>query len=92
MERSVIAVNCVAFIVLFVGFAIPIKIPNQLSTAVSILSTALLFFSIWFIDKQQQRKEQWNEILMLSLIGKNTNQNTIPVEETENGQAENGNP
>lgn len=92
MERVVIVINCAAFIVLFVGFAIPIQIPSQLSTAVSILSTALLFLSIWFVDKQQQRKEQWNEVLMLSLIGKNANQNPIQVEEAENGQAENGNP
>ena len=92
MERTVIVINCVAFIVLFVGFAIPIQIPSQLSTAVSILSTALLFLSIWFVDKQQKRKEQWNEVLMLSLIGKNANQNPIQVEEAENGQAENGNP
>ena len=92
MERAVIAINCVAFIVLFVGFAIPISIPDQLSMAVSILSTALLFLSIWFVDKQQQRKEQWNEVLMLSLIGKNANQNPIQVEETENGQATHGNP
>lgn len=92
MERAVTAINCVAFMVLFVGFAIPIKIPDQLSTAVSILSAALLFLSIWLVDKQQQRKEQWNEVLMLSMIGKNTNQNTIPVEESEDGQAENGNP
>lgn len=92
MERTVIVINCVAFIVLFVGFAIPIQIPSQLSAAVSILSTALLFLSIWFVDKQQQRKEQWNEVLMLSLIGKNANQNPIQVEEAENGQTENGNP
>lgn len=92
MERAVIAINCVAFMVLFVGFAIPITIPDQLSTAVSILSTALLFLSIWLVDRQQQRKEQWNEVLMLSLIGKNTTPNTILVEEPENGQAENANP
>ena len=92
MERAVIAINCVAFMVLFVGFAIPITIPDQLSTAVSILSTALLFLSIWLVDRQQKRKEQWNEVLMLSLIGKNTTPNTILVEEPENGQAENGNP
>ena len=91
MERVVIPINCVASMVLFVGFAIPIKIPDQLSTAVSILSTALLFLSIWLVDKQQQRKEQWNEVLMLSLIGKNANQNPIQVEEAENGQTENGN-
>lgn len=90
MERVVIAINCVAFIVLFVGFAIPIKIPDQLSTAVSILSTALLFLSIWFIDRQQQRKEQWNEVLMLSLIGKNANQNTTSIEESKDKQTESG--
>ena len=83
MERVVIPINCVASMVLFVGFAIPIKIPDQLSTAVSILSTALLFLSIWLVDKQQQRKEQWNEVLMLSLIGKNANQNPIQVDEAE---------
>ncbi|MCI9253366.1 MAG: hypothetical protein HFI58_00800 [Lachnospiraceae bacterium] len=92
IERAVIVINCVAFIVLFVGFAIPMSIPDQVSMAVSILSTALLFLSIWFVDKQQQRKEQWNEVLMLSLIGKNANQNPIQVEEAENGQTENGNP
>ena len=85
IERAVIVINCVAFIVLFVGFAIPMSIPDQVSMAVSILSTALLFLSIWFVDKQQQRKEQWNEVLMLSLIGKNANQNPIQVEEAENG-------
>ena len=92
MERVVIAINCLAFMVLFVAFAIPIQIPSQLNTAVSILSTALLFLSIWFVDKQQQRKEQWNEVLMLSLICKNANQNPVQVEEQQNGQAENGNP
>ncbi len=92
MERIVVLINCIAFSVLFVGFAIPLKMPDQLSTVVSILSTALLFLSIWFVDKQQQRKEQWNEILMLSLIGKNTNQNTVSVEEIPSGQTENGNP
>lgn len=91
MERVVITINCVAFMVLFVGFAIPIQIPSQLNTAVSILSTALLFLSIWFVDKQQQRKEQWNEVLMLSLIGKNANKNPVQVEEKQNGQTENGN-
>lgn len=92
MERVILVINCAAFIVLFAGFAIPIQIPSQLSTAVSILSTALLFLSIWFVDKQQLRKEQWNEVLMLSLIGKNANQNPIQVEESENGQTTHGNP
>lgn len=81
MERVVITINCVAFMVLFAGFAIPMQISDQLSTAVSILSTALLFFSIWFVDKQQQRKEQWNEILMLFLISKNVDQSSVQIKE-----------
>lgn len=92
MERVATITNCVAFIVLFVGFTIPIQIPYQISTAVSILSTALLFLSIWLFNKQQQRKEQWNEVLMLSLISKKNDQNPVPIEEQQEEPTGNENP
>lgn len=61
-----------AFIVLFLAFVIPLNISEKVGTSIAILSTSLLFFSIWIVDKQQHRKEQWNEVLMVSLMNKNT--------------------
>lgn len=85
---------CVSFVILFVVFVIPLNISDKIGTSVTILSSALLFFSIWITDKQQERKSQWDEVRMIGMITKNaTPKSEAPADmEEENGQAKNGNP
>ena len=75
------ALNCLAFAVLFIGLVVPITIPENIGAAVAILSAALLFFSLWLLEKQKRRKEQWEELKMLGLAMHHKD-NTEP-EETE---------
>lgn len=58
----------VAFIVLFLSFVIPINISEKVGTSVTVLSSSLLFFSIWLVDKQQDRKAQWNEVQIAAML------------------------
>lgn len=83
MERVATVISCFAFIVLFVGFAIPTEIPQQISTTASISSTAVLFLSIWLFNKHQERKEQWDDVLMLSLINKKASSNSSQTREQQ---------
>ena len=57
-----------AFVILFVGFVVPLNIGARISSAITVTSTGLLFLSLWFVEKQRRRKEQWNEVLMLNLM------------------------
>lgn len=88
LERVATIISCFAFIVLFVGFAIPTEIPQQISTAASILSTALLFLSIWSFNKHQERKKQWDDVLMLSFINKKASPNPSPTHEQQEEHSE----
>lgn len=58
----------VAFIILLLGFAAPISISEKVGTNVTILSSSLIFLSIWLVDKQQERKEQWNEVQIAAIL------------------------
>lgn len=83
----------VAFIVLFLSFVIPISISEKVGTSVTVLSSSLLFFSIWIVDKQQDRKAQWNEVQVAAMLIKNNSnaQTVIKTDvEVQDGQAENG--
>ena len=85
----------VAFIVLFLSFVIPISISEKVGTSVTVLSSSLLFFSIWVVDKQQDRKAQWNEVQVAAMLIKNNSSTQTVIKadvEVQNGQAENGDP
>lgn len=62
----------VAFIILLLAFAAPINISEKVGTSVTILSSSLLFLSIWLMDKQQERKAQWNEVQIAAMLLKDT--------------------
>lgn len=85
---------CISFVVLFIVFVVPLNISGRTGTSVTILSSALLFFSIWVVDKQQERKAQWNEVEMIALITKNATvqADSEIIMEAQNGETENGNP
>lgn len=85
---------CVSFLILFIAFVVPLHISEKVGTSITILSSSLLFFSIWITDKQQERKSQWDEVQMIGMITKNTIVQTAQSVDMEkqNGQAKNGNP
>ena len=85
---------CVSFLILFIAFVVPLHISEKVGTSITILSSSLLFFSIWIADKQQERKSQWDEVQMIGMITKNTIVQTAQSVDMEkqNGQAKNGNP
>lgn len=64
----------VAFIILFFAFVVPININDKVGTSITILSSSLLFFSIWLVDKQQERKAQWDEVQMAAMLLNDTNE------------------
>lgn len=57
----------VAFIILLLAFVAPISINEKIGTSVTILSSSLIFLSIWLVNKQQERKEQWNEVQIAAI-------------------------
>ena len=77
----------IAFAVLFIGFAIPVRISTQIVSAITIVSLAMVFISLWFVDKQQKRKEEWDQVLMMSLMLKNDgNQNIEELGESKDSE------
>lgn len=62
----------VAFIILLLAVVAPINISENVGTSATILSSSLIFFSIWLVDKQQERKEQWNEVQIAAMLLKET--------------------
>lgn len=62
-----------AFIVLFLSFVVPINISEKVGTSVTVLSFSLLFFSIWLVDKQEERKAQWSEVQIAAMLIRNSN-------------------
>lgn len=73
-----------AFIVLFLAFVFPFEINEKIGTSTTILSAALLFFSIWTMDKQQERKAQWDEVQMIAIMNKNST-TSKEINEADNG-------
>lgn len=65
---------CVAFFVLFTGLVFPFNIDSKIESGITILSTALLFFSIWIVDKQHKKIEEWDEVMMAAMMNKAVNQ------------------
>lgn len=82
---------CMAFIALFVGLVFPFHIQNRIESAIVIFSTALLFFSIWIVDKGKKRQEQWDEVMMAVIMNKGDEGDKeveSKLEDDTNGQAE----
>ena len=94
MQRIATVLYSVAFIVLFLSFVVRISISEKVGTSVTVLSSSLLFFSIWLVDKQQERKAQWNEVQVAAMLIKGTpaKAETKTDMEAHNGQIEDGNP
>lgn len=94
MQILATVLYCISFVILFIVFVVPLNISERTGTSVTILSSALLFFSIWIVDKQQERKAQWNEVEMIALITKNVTvqADSQIIMEAQNGETENGNP
>lgn len=94
MQILATVLYCISFVILFVVFVVPLNISERIGKSVTILSSALLFLSIWIVDKQQERKAQWNEVEMIALITKNATvqADSEIIMEAQNGETENGNP
>lgn len=93
MRALATALYCISFVVLFIAFIVPLNISEKIGTSVTILSSALLFVSIWIVDRQQERKAQWNEVQLIAMIIKKVDihkEAEIDME-GQNGQNENGN-
>lgn len=58
----------IAFVILFLGFVVPVTIDERICSAVTILSAAMIFFSMWLAELNIRKAEQWNEILKLNLM------------------------
>lgn len=74
----------VAFIILFLEFVAPININEKVGTSITILSSSLLFLSIWLVDKQQERKAQWDEVQMAAMLLNDMNEQIWADTELEN--------
>ena len=83
LQKADTVLNSVAFVILFAGFVVPLNVGAKISSAITVTSTGLLFLSLWFVEKQRRRKEQWNEVLMLSLMMQQpNNQSNETADET----------
>lgn len=94
VQRIATVLYSIAFMVLFLSFVVKPNISEKVGTSVTVLSSSLLFFSIWVVDKQQERKAQWNEVQVAAMLIKDTNAKTeIQTDmEAHDGQATHGNP
>ena len=93
MHQSATVLYGVAFIVLFLSFVVPIDISEEIGMSITVLSSSLLFFSIWLVDRQQARKGQWNDVQVVAMLLRDANtQGKIKADkEVQDGQVENGN-
>lgn len=83
------AFNCLAFAILFASFVIPISVSEKVSSAITIASASILFISLWFVEKQRCRKDQWNEVLMLSMLQHSESKCDCTIETAEQASSEN---
>lgn len=94
MHRIATVLYGVAFIVLFLSFVVPINISEKVGTSVTVLSSSLLFFSMWLVDKQQERKAQWNEVQVAAMLIRDPN-TKAEIEndmQSQDEETRNGNP
>lgn len=78
------AFECGAIIILILGITIPIPVfENKTVKVVStLLSYACIFLSIWFVEKSAERKDQWENVQMLSLILGQQSEKTVEEDTT----------
>lgn len=62
--------ECIAFAVLFVGLTIPIPFlfNEAISDIATVLSFGFLFLSMWQVDKNAERKMQWEDIQLMAIL------------------------
>lgn len=72
------ALECIAFAVLFVGLTIPIPFlyNETISDIATVLSFGFLFLSMWQIEKNTERKTQWEDIQLMAMISQQSQQNS----------------
>jgi|GEM_PF-6645610 len=81
LRKCAIVVNCIAFVVFFLGFVIPINIDASINAFVTILSAAVVFFSMWMTERSIRRTEQWEEVLKIVLLNPPDNSTQDHVED-----------
>lgn len=78
VHRAATIFECIAFAILFVGLTIPIpflyneKVSD--SDIVTVLSFGFLFLSMWQVEKNAERKTQWEDIQMMAMISQQQTQ------------------
>lgn len=62
--------ECIAFAILFVGLTIPIPFlyNEKISDIATVLSFGFLFLSMWQVEKNAERKTQWEDIQLMAMI------------------------
>ena len=61
--------ECIAFAILFVGLTVPIPIlyNEKISDIATVLSFGFLFLSMWQVEKNAERKAQWEDIQLMAI-------------------------
>ena len=60
--------HCVAFAILFIGFVAPLDISDSISAAITIISAAMIFLSMWLTERNIRKAGLWEEVQKLSLL------------------------
>ena len=68
--------ECIAFAILFVGLTVPIPIlyNEKISDIATVLSFGFLFLSMWQVEKNAERKVQWEDIQLMATISQQPSQ------------------
>lgn len=68
--------ECIAFAILFVGLTVPIPIlyNEKISDIATVLSFGFLFLSMWQVEKNAERKTQWEDIQLMATISQQPSQ------------------
>lgn len=76
--------ECVAFAILFVGVTIPIPVlyNDKIGDISTVASFGFLFLSMWQVEKNAERKAQWEDIQLMALLSQQQPQKTS--EDTNN--------
>lgn len=76
--------ECVAFAILFVGVTVPIPVlyNDKIGDISTVASFGLLFLSMWQVEKNAERKAQWEDIQLMAMLSQQQPQKTS--EDTNN--------
>lgn len=86
VHRAATIFECIAFAILFVGLTVPIPIlyNEKFSDIATVLSFGFLFLSMWQVEKNAERKTQWEDIQLMAMISQQPSQQTQQNSETAN--------